>query len=201
MKFENQSRRITLLGLLTAILLVLSMTPLGYLNIGPLAISFNMIPVAVGAAALGPVGGAVLGAVFGMTSFLQCIGIGGSSAMGVILFDINPFFAFVQRFVPRLVTGFLVGVIYRSVRKNTEPGLAGGVAGAFAAFLNTALFMGALVWLFGDTQYLQDLMAGRSAIAFISAFVGVNAIIEMLASTIVTAALCGALEKAHLLGR
>ena len=106
MKMNNHSRQTTLLGLLTAVLLVLSMTPLGYLNIGPLAISFNMIPVAVGAAALGPVGGAVLGAVFGMTSFLQCLGIGGSSAMGVILFDINPFFAFVQRFVPRLLTGF-----------------------------------------------------------------------------------------------
>ena len=116
MKTGNRSRRTTLLGLLTAILMVLSMTPLGYLNIGPLAISFNMIPVAVGAAALGPVGGAVLGAVFGMTSFLQCLGIGGSSAMGVILFDINPLFAFLQRFIPRLVTGFLVGLIYKGVR-------------------------------------------------------------------------------------
>ena len=117
MRTGNRSRRTTLLGLLTAILMVLSMTPLGYLNIGPLAISFNMIPVAVGAAALGPVGGAVLGAVFGMTSFLQCLGIGGSSAMGVILFDINPLFAFLQRFLPRLITGFTVGVIYKVVRR------------------------------------------------------------------------------------
>lgn len=201
MKTGSRSHSLTLLGLLTAILLVLSMTPLGYLNIGPLAISFNMIPVAVGAAALGPVGGAILGAVFGFTSFLQCLGIGGSSLMGVTLFGINPVLAFVQRFFPRLITGFLVGVIYRSVRKNTEPALAGGVAGCFAAFLNTVLFMGALVWLFGDTPYLQELMAGRSAVAFIAAFVGVNAVIEILASTIVTAALCGALEKAHLMGR
>ena len=117
MKNGNDARRITLLGLLSAILMVLSMTPLGYLNIGPLAISFNMIPVAVGAAAMGPTGGAVLGAVFGLTSFLQCLGIGGSSAMGVILFDINPFLAFVQRFVPRVMTGFVVGLIYMAIRK------------------------------------------------------------------------------------
>ena len=120
MNTGNRSRSTTLLGLLTAVLMVLSMTPLGYLNIGPLAISFNMIPVAVGAAALGPMGGAVLGAVFGMTSFLQCLGIGGSSAMGVILFDINPFFAFLQRFVPRLMTGFLVGLIYKAARRFTK---------------------------------------------------------------------------------
>ena len=54
MKTGNRSRSTTLLGLLTAVLMVMSMTPLGYLNIGPLAISFNMIPVAVGAAALVP---------------------------------------------------------------------------------------------------------------------------------------------------
>ncbi len=201
MKTGNRSRSVTLLGLLTAILMVLSMTPLGYLNIGPLAISFNMIPVAVGAAALGPVGGAVLGAVFGMTSFLQCLGIGGSSAMGVILFDINPFFAFVQRFVPRLLTGFLVGLIYKGVRRFAKAGVAGGVAGFFAAFLNTVLFMGALVLLFGNTQYLTDLMAGRNVLVFICTFVGINAVFEMLASTVVTAALCATLEKARLMGR
>ena len=201
MKTGNRSRNTTLLGLLTAILMVLSMTPLGYLNIGPLAISFNMIPVAVGAAALGPVGGAVLGAVFGMTSFLQCLGIGGSSAMGVILFDINPFFAFVQRFVPRLVTGFVVGLIYMGARKFSKAAVAGGIAGFFAAFLNTALFMGALVLLFGNTQYLEDVMAGRSAIVFICSFVGVNVVFEMMASTLVTGVLCSTLEKARLMGR
>ena len=201
MKTGNRSRSTTLLGLLTAILMVLSMTPLGYLNIGPLAISFNMIPVAVGAAALGPMGGAVLGAVFGMTSFLQCLGIGGSSAMGVILFHINPFLAFVQRFVPRLVTGFLVGYIYRGARKFFKAGIAGGAAGFCAALLNTVLFMGALVLLFGNTQYLTDLMAGRNVIVFICTFVGVNAVFEMLAATAVTGALCATLEKARLIGR
>ena len=200
MKTGNRSRRTTLLGLLTAILMVLSMTPLGYLNIGPLAISFNMIPVAVGAAALGPVGGAVLGAVFGMTSFLQCLGIGGSRAMGVILIDINPLFAFLQRFIPRLVTGFLVGLIYKGVRKFAKAHVAGGVAGFFAALLNTVLFMGALILLYGNTQYLTDLMAGRNVIVFICTFVGVNAVAEMLVSTAVTAALCTALERARLMG-
>ena len=58
------TRRMVLLAMLSGILLVMSFTPLGYLNIGPLAISLNMIPVAIGAAALGPGGGAFLGAVF-----------------------------------------------------------------------------------------------------------------------------------------
>ena len=200
MRTGNRSRRTTLLGLLTAILMVLSMTPLGYLNIGPLAISFNMIPVAVGAAALGPVGGAVLGAVFGMTSFLQCLGIGGSSAMGVILFDINPLFAFLQRFLPRLITGFTVGVIYKVVRRFFKVGVAGSAAGFCAALLNTVLFMGALILFYGNTQYLTDLIAGRNVVVFICTFVGINAVAEMAVSTLVTAALCTALERARLMG-
>ena len=194
-------RELTLLGLLTAILLVMSFTPLGYLNIGPLAITLNTIPVAIAAAALGLLGGAVTGSVFGMTSFLQCLGIGGTSAMGVLLFEINPFFAFVQRFVPRLLMGTLAGVIFDAVKKWKGSTLAGFVAGFSAAFLNTALFMTALVLLFGNTEYVQGLIAGRNVIVFICTFVGINAVFEMLATTFITGVVCKALEKARLIGR
>ena len=101
MNTTNNTSKLVILGLMTGILLLMAYTPLGYLNIGPLAITFNVIPVAIAAITLGPAGGAAIGAVFGMTSFLQCIGIGGSSAMGAMLFSINPFLAFVQRFIPR----------------------------------------------------------------------------------------------------
>ena len=52
--------QLVILGLMTAVLLLMAYTPLGYLNIGPLAITFNMIPVAVAAITLGPVGGAIV---------------------------------------------------------------------------------------------------------------------------------------------
>ena len=94
MKSTLKTKQLVILGLLTAILLIMAYTPLGYLNVGILAITFNVIPVALAAIVLGPAGGAVAGAVFGLTSFLQCIGVGGTSAMGVILFDINPVLAF-----------------------------------------------------------------------------------------------------------
>ena len=84
-----------MLGLMAAVLLLMAYTPLGYLNIGPLAISFNVIPVAISAVVLGPTGGAIAGAIFGLTSFGQCIGLGGTSAMGAMLFSINPVLAFI----------------------------------------------------------------------------------------------------------
>ena len=192
--------QITLLGLMVAILLLMAYTPLGYLNIGPLAISFNMFPVAISAITMGPVGGAVAGAVFGLTSFGQCIGIGGLSGMGAALFAINPTLAFIQRFLPRLVDGILLGYIFRGVRKKTKNiYVSCAVTGFLSAFLNTLFFMGMLVGLFGNTEYVQGLMGGKNVIVFICTFVGVNAVCEMLSATVVTGAVGAALYKARLL--
>jgi len=90
--------QLTILGLMAGILFLMAYTPLGYLNIGPLAVTFNVIPVAVCAIVLGPTGGAIAGAVFGLTSFMQAMGIGGVSALGAALFQINPLMTAVQCF-------------------------------------------------------------------------------------------------------
>ncbi len=195
------TRRLVLLSTLCAILLVMSFTPLGYLNIGPLAISLNMIPVAIAAVAMGPVEGAVLGGMFGITSFLQCLGIGGVSAMGAILFEISPILAFVQRFVPRVLAGLLAGFAYRASRKLMGHTVASFITGFCAALLNTVLFMLALVLLFGNTEYLRGLIGGRNIIVFICTFVGINAVVEMLAATLTVGLVGTALEKAKMLRR
>ena len=192
-------RSFVVLALLIAILLLMSMTPLGYLNIGPLAITLNVVPLAVAAVALGPMGGLICGCVFGLTSFLQCLGVGGSSAMGVMLFSINPFLAFVQRFVPRALDGLLLGWIYRGLSKKAKPYVACAITGFLSAFLNTLFFMTALLVLFGGTEYVQGLVAGRNLLVFVCAFVGVNAVAEMAAATVLTGAVGAALGKAGLL--
>jgi len=193
------TKRMVLLAMLSGILLLMSFTPLGYLNIGPLAVSLNMIPVAIGAVALGPTGGAFLGAVFGITSCLQCVGIGGTSAMGVALFEINPILTLVQRFFPRLAAGYLSGIACRWICKCNRS-VAYFLTGLLAALLNTILFMSTLVLLFSSTPYLQNQMGGQSVIAFMFTFVGVNAVVELLAATAVVGAVCKALEKTKLIG-
>lgn len=194
------TKQLTVLGLMIAVLVLMSYTPLGYLNIGPLAITFNMIPVAIAAIACGPLGGAVLGAVFGLTSFGQCIGIGGVSAMGATLFSISPVLAFIQRFVPRFLDGWLLGYLFRWLRKVTKnTTLTGYITGLLSAFLNTVFFMVALVVLFGNTEYVKNLIGGRNIIVFICAFVGINAICEMISATILTGVISVALKKARLI--
>ena len=191
--------QLTILGLMSGILFLMAYTPLGYLNIGPLAVTFNVIPVAICAVVLGPTGGAVAGAVFGLTSFLQAMGIGGTSALGAALFQINTFLSAVQCFVPRILDGLLIGFIYRGMRKKTNVYASCAVTGFFSAFLNTLFFMTALVVMFGNTEVIQNLMGGRNVIIGCCMMVGVNAISEMVSSTIITAAVGTALSKAHLI--
>ena len=62
------------MAILIAIMIILAFTPLGYLKFGLIEITLMVIPVAVGAIVLGPLCGAILGGVFGLTSFIQCFG-------------------------------------------------------------------------------------------------------------------------------
>ncbi len=185
-----------ILGLMTAILLLMAFTPLGYLNIGPLAITFNVIPVAISAISLGPAGGAFTGAVFGLTSFFQCLGIGGFSAFGAFLFNINPVLTFLMCFVPRFADGLLLGYIFRWTWRVFHTSAACLITGFFSAFLNTVLFTSAMVLFFGHTDYLQEMIGGRNLLVFMCTFVGVNAVCEMIVSTILTGAVGMALFKA-----
>ena len=188
------TREFVLLALLVAVLIVLA-----YVNIpqpAGLSITFNMIPVAIAAIAIGPLGGAIIGGAFGLISFLQCFGICGFSGMGAALAAINPFLAFVQRFFPRLIDGLLLGFIYRFLRPRTNVYAACAITGFCAAFLNTLLFMTSLVWLYGTTEYMQNSMAGRGMLTYIVASVGVNGLVEMIVSTVLTGAVGAALIKA-----
>ena len=191
--------QLTILGLMSGILFLMAYTPLGYLNIGPLAITFNVIPVAICAVVLGPVGGAIAGAVFGLTSFLQAMGIGGTSVLGSAFFQISPFLTVIQCFVPRILDGICIGFIYRGVHRKANTYVSCAVTGFFSAFLNTLFFMSSMILLFGQSEYLQNMIGGQNVILFCCAMVGVNAISEMVSSTIITAAVGTALSKAHLI--
>ena len=193
------TRQLVIMGLMTALVLIFSFTPIGSIPVGPLVITLNVIPIAIAAVACGPTGGAIIGGMFGIFSFLQCIGIGVPSGMGATLFNISPVLAFIQRFIPRLLDGFLVGWIFKTLRSRTNKPVACGITGFATAFLNTLFFMSALILLFGNTDYVNGLRKGKNVIWFIITFVGINALFEMIVCTLVTTAVGTALIKARLI--
>ncbi len=105
----------------------------------------------------------------------------------------------VQCFVPRILDGICIGFIYRAVHKKANTYVSCAVTGFFSAFLNTLFFMTALIVMFGNTELIRNLMGGHNIIVGCCLMVGVNAISEMVSSTIITAAVGTALSKAHLI--
>lgn len=194
---SNKTARLVEMALLVAIILILAFTPIGYIRTLGLEITLIVVPVTIGAIMLGPVGGAFLGAVFGITSFIQCFGM---SAFGTVLLGINPAATFVVCVVSRTLMGWLTGLIYQGLSKFASMKhfkiLIANLAGPF---LNTLLFMSTLVIFFYRTDYIQGFVSAMGVtnpLAFVVAFVGINGVIEAALCFVVGSAVAKALQVA-----
>ena len=194
MEKKMNAHRLVQLALLVAVELVMTYTPLGYLHIGPLSITFLMIPVVLGSILIGPGAGAILGGVFGLTSFAQCF---GAEAFGVVLLGISPVRTFLVCVPTRILAGWLPGLIFRAIwaAEGTRKHWLSFAAASFAGpVLNTLLFMGALLTFFYSTDYIQGMvstMGASNPLMFAAMFVGVQGVVEALVGFIV----CTAISK------
>ncbi len=195
---EKNSRtrliRFVQLSALIALLVIFSFTGLGYIKIGVVEITLNVIPVAVAATVLGPAAGAICGAAFGITSFIQCFGL---SAFGTALFGINPAGTFILCLVPRVLAGYLPAIVFKAI-KNQNIGCI--VSSLLCPLINTVLFVGGFILIFRSSDYFSSLYSslGKSNIfLFAAAFVGLNGVLEAVASTVIASAASKALLKAN----
>ena len=180
------------LALLVAVILLMAFTPIGYIKTLGLEITLIVIPVAVGAVTLGPTGGAILGGVFGVTSFIQCFGM---SAFGAILLGVNPFFTFLVCVPTRILEGWLTGLIYQGLRKSSlKSEVSVTLANLCCPLLNTVLFMGTLVVLFAGT--MREQFGMTKVIPFIVTFVGINGVVEAIVCFLVGTGVSISLKKA-----
>lgn len=190
-KNHTKVLKLVQLGVLAAIIIIMAFTPLGYLKVGVVSITFIMIPVVIGAIVVGPAGGAVLGGVFGITSFIQCFGM---DAFGTTLANINIFYTAVMCLIPRILMGFLSGIIFKGLYK-VDPTktkiISFCVSSLSGAVINTVLFVGSLLLFFYNTDYIQSF--GDSVFAVIGVLVTANSLIEMGVCLVVGAAVSKAL--------
>lgn len=186
---------LTELGILSAVIILMSFTPIGYLKIGVVEITFITIPVIIGSILMGPMAGGILGGIFGMTSFFQCFGI---SAFGMMLLEINPIGTFVLCLIPRILIGVFAGLIFKIFReKNILSYVISALSGALT---NTILFVGGLILIFGNSDYIGGLieaMGNGNVFLFFIAFVGVNGLIEAISCAVVGSTVSKALYKFH----
>ncbi len=180
-------------AVLASIVVLMAFTPVGYLRLGAVEMTFIMIPVAVGAITLGEKSGAFLGLVFGISSFVQCFGM---SPFGAALLQINPIYTFIMCLVPRVLMGYLCGVIYKLLTKHKK-GVAVIIASFSAPVINTILFIASLMIFFGKSDFILGMRAGtENLMAFLIAFVGLNGVMEIVTTTLIAPPVAFAVEKA-----
>lgn len=180
-------RKMTIIGVLSAISIMLSMTPLGFIPVGPTKATIMHIPVIIGAIIEGPIVGGAIGFIFGVSSLLNAI--------------INPTitsFVFINPLVsilPRVMIGILAYYVYQLIIKATNKVyISGLITGVIGSLLNTAGVLGMIYVLYAD-KYLHAMGQSGSAGKVIMALAAANGVPEAIVGALVVAAVATVLKK------
>ena len=186
-------------ALLVAIEIVMSLTPLGFLNLGFLSASLLTIPVAVGAILVGVWASTLLGFTFGIISFIK--GFSSAAAMTAAMYAASIPGAFVVAVLGRVLMGLCTGLLVKAVRSVTaKKSIADNIVGSLAApLLNTAFFMGLLMLFFYRTEFVQGVIETTgisNPFLLIGVMVGTQALIEAVTCGVIATAVSKALQTA-----
>ena len=196
---SNKTLIICEFALLVAVEIVMSVTPLGYLDLPFLSASLLSIPVAIGAIILGTWASTLLGLVFGLSSFIK--GFSTTAPMTIAMYSASLPASFAVAVIGRVLMGLCTGLLVQAVRK-VKPGktILDNIVGSLAApLLNTAFFMGLLMLFFYHSEYIQGIIATTgisNPFLLIGVMVGTQALIEAAACGIISTAVSKALQTA-----
>lgn len=185
---KTDVRRMAIIGVLSAISIMLSMTPLGFIPIGPTNATIMHIPVIIGAIIEGPVVGITVGFIFGVTSLLKALTMPTITS-----------FAFVNPLVsvlPRMLIGIVAYYVYKLTIKFTKNVFVSGwITGVIGSLVNTAVVLGMIYILYG-ARYAEALGESASAAkTLIVTLVVTNGIPEAIVGGFVVSAVCIVFNK------
>lgn len=190
----SKVQKMVLMAVLVALLLVMAFTPLGYLKIGVLSISFLCIPIAIGAIVLGPVAGLALGTIFGLTSFFQCF---GADAFGTAMLSMNWLYTFIICVVSRALMGWFTGLVASGLGKVFKDKKAGKIylndiiAIILCPIMNTAFFLGFMALFFNGIEVMGLDVITMVVIPALS----INCVIEIAACAVIGSAVSIAVKQ------
>ena len=194
MKHQNINRMVSI-ALLAAVVIVLQMLS-GIIKIGTFSITLTMIPIMVGAAFFGPSAGAILGTVFGLVVYINCVT--GFDVGGEMIFLANPFLCFLVCVGKGALSGWCAGLVYRLVAKRaqtlTRSYIAVLLAAIAAPIVNTGVFCVGMLLFFRSTlqawaagsDLLNYIIFGLTGVNFLIEF-GINVVFSPAISTIIRA--------------
>lgn len=102
-------RKLTIIGVLGAISIVLGSTPIGFIPVGPTRATIMHTPVIIGAIVEGPIVGAFMGLIFGLFSIFQAV----TAPTPVSFVFLNPLVSV----VPRILIGVVSFYVYDGLKR------------------------------------------------------------------------------------
>lgn len=184
LKVYSKTRQLTVIGLLSSISILLSVTPLGYIPIPPISPTIMHVPVIIGAIIEGPLVGATIGAIFGLTSLIRSFTV--PSPINFIFW--NPIISVGVR----ILIGVVSGYVYKGLKKRKGSVAITAVLGSLT---NTIGVLG-LAYIFYFARFAEALgLAEGAATLGILGIAATNGIPEAILSALITVSVVAAYKK------
>lgn len=204
---STATKDMVLLSMFTAIILLMSATPIGLIDLPLIKATILHVPVIIGAILLGPKKGAFLGAVFGLSSIVK-----NTMVPGVLSFAFSPLIAapgtqhgspwalFIS-LVPRMLIGPAAWAVYTLLnkflgRKTGRRALWLVIAAVVGAMVNTGLVMGTIAIVFRQAYAAANSIPVEAVLATILGVVAGNGIPEAICAAVIVPLVTLPLQKA-----
>ncbi|CAM3646499.1 ECF transporter S component [Erysipelothrix urinaevulpis] len=177
---KNQTnKKLVQISFFGMIIVVMSLTPLGFIQVGPIKATLVHIPVIFASLLLGSKFGGMMGFIFGFMSLIQ-----NTMAPGLLSFAFSPmipvigtssgsWLALIIVFIPRIIVGLIPGYLYHKTKSLSVSVLSGSL-------LNTILVLSLIGILFTNAYASAMNVNASSLIKIIVGIVFTNGMIEAL---------------------
>lgn len=198
-KRKKDTRWLTSVALMAAIVILLANTPLGMIPLPIVKATTVHIPVIIGAVILGPLAGGILGGVFGICSMIS-----NTTAPALLSFAFSPFMS--MSGIPgalkavwisvgcRILIGVLSGWIWIFLKRcKVNTALALPVTGLLGSIVNTGAVMGSIYLLLAAEYATVKNVAADAVWGLIMSTVLASGIPEAIAGVVLVTMIGGVL--------
>lgn len=180
-------RRLVIIGVLSGISMMLSLTPLGFIPIGPVNATIMHIPVIIGAVIEGPFVGFSIGLIFGLTSLIRAFTMPTVTSFLMM----NPIISILPRIVMGIASFYIFITIYKITKKKKLSALMTGIVGSL---INTVGVLGAIYLIYGE-RYIHAIGKIGSPGKIIAAIAVTNGLPEALLAGLIVSSVVAVIKK------
>lgn len=199
MKHLKNTKNMVLLGIFSAIEILLAFTPLGFIPLGFTRATTIHIPVILGAILLGPLPGSLLGLLFGILSIIiNTINPTITSFVFSPFYSLGEFsgnfYSIIIAIVPRVLIALFAYITFIAIKRmklsNTFAYISAGIVGSLT---NTILVMSGIYFFFGEYYSAAKDIPFETLFGFIMGIIGINGIPEAIIAAVIVTGICKSL--------